>query len=381
MSPQSQSTQAGQSAAPAVSDLRIAVVSDAAPERNGVGAYYRDLIDCLLPRVAAARIFSPVIEDGVWRAGLVFPMPSDETQRLCVPNPFSLRRELDRLQPHVVIIPTPGVYGMAGAFMASRAGFPVIASFHTSFEHLSELYWQGSLTGRIFTGYLEKTNSYLFRLSRRIIVNSDDMYDIAKKMGGEHVRRVGTPVPVAFSREPVTPHKGSLEKIIFAGRLAAEKHIESVIALAEAMPGISVSVVGDGQQRGVVEAAAARLPNFAYLGWLSREALRDEIDRHDMLVLPSHFESFGTIALEAMSRQRLVAVSRGCGISNWPELTESLFVFGEGESLTDAVGRASKLSTEQRRVLARSGHEAAAAFDQRNLEDWENLLVEVGSGG
>ena len=35
-----------------VEDLRLAIASDAAPERNGVGAYYEDLIGYLSPRVS-----------------------------------------------------------------------------------------------------------------------------------------------------------------------------------------------------------------------------------------------------------------------------------------------------------------------------------------
>ena len=54
----------------AIGDLRLAVTSDAAPERNGVGAYYEDLLDYLSTRLAHAEVFSPVIKDGQWQAPL-----------------------------------------------------------------------------------------------------------------------------------------------------------------------------------------------------------------------------------------------------------------------------------------------------------------------
>ena len=74
----------------AIGDLRLAVTSDAAPERNGVGAYYEDLLDYLSSRLAHAEVFSPVINDGQWQAPLVLPMPGDATQKLCFPNPICL---------------------------------------------------------------------------------------------------------------------------------------------------------------------------------------------------------------------------------------------------------------------------------------------------
>ena len=87
----------------AIGDLRLAVTSDAAPERNGVGAYYEDLLDYLSTRLAHAEVFSPVIKDGQWQAPLALPMPGDATQKLCFPNPIALQRALTELDPHVLI--------------------------------------------------------------------------------------------------------------------------------------------------------------------------------------------------------------------------------------------------------------------------------------
>jgi len=359
-----------------MADLRLAIVSDAAPERNGVGAYYEDLLGYLRPRVACAEIYSPKIEEGVWQAGVVFPMPGDTTQKLCVPNFLSLHRGLAALEPHAVIIPTPGVYGMSGAYLAARRGIPVLSGFHTSFEQLADLYWHGSLTGRVFRQYIDKTHRYLVKISAAVLVNSSEMEELARQMGAEAIVRVGTPIPRLFASHPTKPYDGGFRRVLFAGRLAAEKNIAAIIDAAEALPELEFSIAGDGPLRYDVEAGAARLPNLRYLGWLSREGLRDQVDAHDALVLPSHFESFGTIALEAMSRKRVVLVSRASGIADWPQLAAGFEVIGDG-GLLQALKKVAALNPEDRVQLAQRAYDAAQSFNEENLQGWEDLLLDT----
>ncbi len=357
-------------------DLRLAVISDAAPERNGVGAYYEDLVGYLAPRVAAIEVFSPTIEDGVWQAGLVFPMPGDTTQKICFPNVWALHRDLERLEPHVVIIPTPGVYGWAGAWLAARRHRPVLTGFHTSFEQIARLYWQGTLTEKVFRQYFDRIHRYLFGVSHAVFANSAEMEQLAISMGAKDVRLVGTPIPRLFAAQPRVTYEGGFERILFAGRLAAEKNIEAIIAAAENLPGLRFSLAGDGPFRQLVEQAASRLPNLEYLGWKYREELCREIDAHDALILPSHFESFGTIALEAMSRGRVVLVSEHAGITAWQELKEGLDVIGK-EGLTGALRRVSEMTVTARVGLAEQAYQLAQQFNNHNLEGWENLLLDT----
>lgn len=364
----------------ALEDLRVAIASDAAPERNGVGAYYQDLLEYLRPSLDRVEVFSPTIDErGTWSAGLVLPMPGDATQRLCFPNPFALRRDLKVLDPHVVIVPTPGVYGMWGAFVARRLGIPVIAGFHTSFEKLTDLYWQGSLKGRFYRQYLERSNRYLFNLSSVILVNSREMADLACRKGGRNVELMGTPVSTAFTAEPTRPFTGRFERVLFAGRLAEEKNIEAIIEAARGLDGVGFSIAGDGPLREAVQSACEGLSNLDYLGWLDRDQLREQIDEHDALVLPSHFESFGTIALEAMSRHRIAIVSTGCGITDWPELVDGMVVLKQDDSLTGRLRELRSQSEAHLTSLADKGLAVATRFNEKNVQGWKNLLTRIAS--
>ncbi|MAV24759.1 MAG: glycosyl transferase family 1 [Gammaproteobacteria bacterium] len=360
-----------------IGDLRVAVTSDAAPERNGVGAYYEDLLSYLSPRLAKAEVFSPVISDGRWEAPMVLPMPGDATQKLCFPNPFALQRALTDLNPHVLIVPTPGGYGFTGAYVAARKGIPMLTGLHTSFEQLTDLYWHGSLKGKFFRQYLERTHQYLFNRSSAVLTNSQDMYQLAVRMGAPNIEMIGTPIPRLFTQTPVVPYEGRLERVLFAGRLAAEKRIDTILDAARALPHLSFSIAGDGPLRSNVENAADTLANVNYLGWLDRQDLCRYVDGHDALVLPSHFESFGTIALEAMARNRVVIVSKGTGISNWTDLSRGFVTLGDNTDLTSTLKQLSEAESDWRKALAGRALESATTFNNENLTSWERILLKT----
>lgn len=362
---------------PAVSSahLRVAVISDAAPGRNGVGAYYQDLLEQLAPDFEQVVLLSPRLENGRWKTGLAFPLPGDRTQKLCIPNPRSLGRALRALNPQVVIVATPGPYGLLGARLASGLKLPVLAGFHTSFEQLTQLYWQGSWRGRLVHSLFARSHRYLFRRSRCVLGNSRAMLALAERMGAPATGLIGTPVSADFALAERTPYSGELKRVLFAGRLAAEKNLDAVLDAARAHPGLQFSLAGDGPLRQSLERAAAELPNVRLLGWLSRGQLRDEVDGHDLLLLPSHFESFGTIALEVMARRRLVLVSSGCGITQWPQLRAGLCVMEEGETAAQALTRLGEQTPVERLACAESAEAAALALNTDCLNHWRALLV------
>jgi len=354
--------------------LRLAVISDAAPGRNGVGAYYQDLIGQLAPQMQAVQVFSPRLAGDRWDCGLALPLPGDSTQKLCLPNPFRLARELRELDPHLIIVATPGAYGLLGAFMARRMDRPLLVGFHTAFEQLTQLYWRGSWRGRAVYRLFQWSHRYLFRRAQSVLANSQEMLDLAQRMGARHSRLIGTPLSRDFALAAASDYPGELNKVLFAGRLAAEKNLDAVLEAARSLPDWQFSIAGDGPLRARMEAAAEGLSNLRVLGWLNREQLRAEVDAHHALLLPSHFESFGTIALEVMARCRLVVVSRGCGIAQWSSLRAGLSVIEPDAGATEVLRKLAGLSPAQRLERARRGRDLALSLNNRCIEHWQQLL-------
>ena len=356
---------------PATGQMRVAVISDAWAQRNGVGAYYHDLCGLLGDELAQIDLICPGEENT--RAAMSFPLPGDSTQQVCLPSPRQIRQRIAALDPHVIVVPTPGPFGLLGARLARQRGCGLVVGFHTHFEKIMHLYWSRWF-GYLTVSYFEVLNRYLFRQAGVILANSDEMVSIARERSRKPVELMGTPIPKMFISTPLAPPVSEVKRVLYAGRLAAEKNLPAVIEAAGALPHLQFAIAGDGPCRAEVEAAAASLPNLQYLGWLGREAMLTEIDASDLLVLPSHVESFGTIAMEAMARSRPVLVSAQCGINEWQQLAPGLFRMGQDDSAATAIARVAALDKDILAAKARKAREGAMAVNRWNLEHWLQTL-------
>lgn len=354
--------------------LRVAIISDAAPERNGVGAYYRDLADHLRGAGAQVELIAPRVRHGRWYGGLPLPMPGDPTQRVLLPSWRLLKRRLERVQPNVFIVSTPGPFGMLGMVLARRRKARLIVGFHTHFEALTDLFPHWGLGGRIANAYLTTCHRLLFRHSQMVLANSTEMLDVARRIGAPRASLMATPIPKCFLDHPPQPPRPHLTRVLFAGRLSPEKNLDSLVEAAQRLPEMEFLIAGDGPLREWLHAQSANLPNLVPLGWVRRSRIMQLIDEVDALVLPSRVESFGTIALEAMARERAVIVSGACGILSWEVLAGGLYSIGEGETLADTLARIRDLDPGQRAHTAGLARDGAIELNRRNLRHWLGVL-------
>lgn len=353
--------------------LRVAIVSDAAPERNGVGTYYRDLAEHLRPRLDALTLLCPGSGDAL-RHWLELPLPGDATQRLGLPSPRQLHRRLESFAPDVVVVATPGPYGLLGARVARRLGARLVFGLHTHYEALTGLYW-GRLLAPLNRWWLAGSNRRLFRQADAVVTNAPAMATLAQRLGARRTHLLGTPLPRPFLERPPPPLARPPRRVLFVGRLAAEKRVSAVLDAAAALPALAFRIAGDGPERATVAAAGERLGNVEACGWLGREAILDALDDCDVLVLPSTVEAFGTVALEALARGRITLVSRGCGILDWPVLARGLHRIGDGEDVAAALARLRALDPEVLQRKANLGREAVTGMVAEGIDAWLQVLA------
>jgi glycosyltransferase involved in cell wall biosynthesis len=101
---------------------------------------------------------------------------------------------------------------------------------------------------------------------------------------------------------PPRPGSGLPGPVVFAGRFAASKGLDLLEAMARRLGLPMVLAGGHGDREG--EAAARRiseLPGCRRTGWLSREEMDRLLARAALVVVPSRYEPFGLVALEAMA--------------------------------------------------------------------------------
>lgn len=348
--------------------IRLLVMSDAIPERNGVGSYYADLIQQVSPFVECAELIYPMCKRTAGHSYLTAPLPGDGTQAIQVPKPGHLVSEFKSIRPNVIIVPTPGPYGMAGLYLARRYKLPLITGFHTHYEALTDLYWN-RVTGTLARGFLSSCNRLIFRYSHTVLANSPEMCKQAELTGAKHVELMGTSVAADFVNTPLSQLNIEVKSVLFAGRLAKEKNIDAIIDAAKIHKDIRFTIAGDGPLKSSIEKATESLSNVSVLGWVPRKDLIEVIDEHDVLLLPSHVESFGTVALEGMARGKIVIVSHNCGLVEWDGLSSAAVQIAESETAADTLKRVCAASSQWRFEIGES-----AALAARKINDWNTTF-------
>lgn len=141
------------------------------------------------------------------------------------------------------------------------------------------------------------------------------------------------------------PDARRADRFVFAGRLAPEKGIETVVRAASALGSGQLVVCGDGPLRSHIEALAARAPadRVVLRGHVGSEELARTLRSAAFTVAPSEwFENAPFAVLESMAQARAVLASR---IGGLPELvvpgeTGSLVAPGDVVAWTDALAAA-----------------------------------------
>lgn len=353
--------------------IRLLVMSDAIPERNGVGSYYADLIKQVSPFVECAELIYPMCKRIAGHSYLNVRLPGDGTQAIQVPKHGHLISEFKSIRPNVIVVPTPGPYGMVGLYLARRYKLPLIAGFHTHYEALADLYWN-HVTGTLARGILSGCNRLIFNYSHTVLANSPEMCKLAERTGAKQVALMGTSVAGDFISTPLSEIRSEIESVLFAGRLAKEKNLEAIIDAAKILKDIQFTIAGDGPLKASIEKATETLPNVSLVGWVPRKNLIEVIDRHDALLLPSHFESFGTVALEGMARGKIVIVSHKCGLVEWDGLSRSTVQIAESETAADTLQRVSAASSRWRFDIGQNAALAAQKFNDWNTTFWLTTL-------
>jgi glycosyltransferase involved in cell wall biosynthesis len=88
--------------------------------------------------------------------------------------------------------------------------------------------------------------------------------------------------------------------LVFVGRLIEGKGVRELIEALRTLPGVELTVVGDGPQRAELERLATGLA-IRFTGHLEHDQAVAHIASSQCLVLPSHSEAFPNVVLEAMS--------------------------------------------------------------------------------
>ena len=186
-----------------------------------------------------------------------------------------------------------------------------------------------------------------------------------------HVVRCGLPFDRIPPKSPATTAK---KTIICVGRLSPEKGqaglLRAFAKVRSSHPELTLRLVGDGPERGALEALAEELGvsgAVTFAGRLPEEETLAEISRSDLLVLSSFMEGLPIVLMEAMAVGVPVIASRVAGI---PELVEDgktgiLFTPSNWDELASAIDCLLGDEALQAELADRAEAKVVAEFDTR----------------
>ena len=153
-----------------------------------------------------------------------------------------------------------------------------------------------------------------------VVVPTMAMVDRLAQLGAVPRGRVvhipwGVPDELLASGAGRTPQPSDTLRILYAGRLTAEKTTASILTTVAGLDGVELSVAAPADEYARL-AGGCDLSALRYLGWYTRPALWREFARHDLLIVPSlTLEAFGLVAVEAQACGLAVAFHAVPGLS------------------------------------------------------------------
>ncbi len=162
-------------------------------------------------------------------------------------------------------------------------------------------------------------------------------------------------------------------ELLFVGRLTAQKNVLTAVEAMARLPGVTLRIVGDGEQQPLVERriAALGLDNVVLAGRLGPDALADAYRRAAAVVMPSTHEGLPLVLLEAMATGAPVVCAAlpelveagGGAVVGVPAPTPITLAAALRDLLADRPRRATLSAAAQRHAAAHTWAATAAAVD------------------
>jgi glycosyltransferase involved in cell wall biosynthesis len=232
------------------------------------------------------------------------PLPLYPELKLALPRP-AVAEALERFQPDLVHVVNPAVLGLGGIWLAKTRGYPLVASYHTHLPKYLEHYGMGMLEPLLW----ELLKAAHNQASLNLCTSTAMVQELSEK-GIQHTdlwqRGVDTELFRPELRQQATRekllggHSDTGKLLLYIGRLSAEKQIERIRPVLEAIPDARLALVGDGPHRQQLEAHFNSLP-ATFVGYLAGEDLASAYASGDAFVFPSSTETLGLVLLEAMA--------------------------------------------------------------------------------
>lgn len=226
-----------------------------------------------------------------------------------------IRRELKRFQPDIIHITGPSELGIFGAYFAWTMGLPLAASWHTNVHEYAarRMAWlttriqkkQGAAIERnVEAGTLWATSRF-YRLAKVLYAPNEELCSMLEQATGRpcHLMQRGVETDQFSPAMRTRPLDEDTIILGYVGRLSIEKNVALLAKVEqelEAMGIVNVRflIIGHGAEEASLRAT---LKKADFAGVLRGADLSHAYANMDVLVFPSHTDTFGNVVLEALA--------------------------------------------------------------------------------
>jgi phosphatidylinositol alpha 1,6-mannosyltransferase len=290
--------------------VRVAIVAESfLPHVNGVSNSVIRVLEHLRRTGHEALVIAPDNPPGQPRAERIhdgirvhrvpsrmFPKVTTLPLGVPVPRMLSVLRGFD---PDVVHLASPALLGYGGLRAARYLGVPTVAVYQTDVPGFAASYGIGITTRAAWAWF-----RHLHRLADRTLAPSSATMEslVAHRFPRVHQWARGVDV-IRFApsaRDEALRQRWSPEGkpiVGFVGRLAPEKHVERLVALAAA-GAVQLVIVGDGVDQRKLQSA---MPTAVFTGALYGEKLAAAYASMDVFVHTGEHETFCQVVQEALA--------------------------------------------------------------------------------
>jgi len=221
---------------------------------------------------------------------------------------------LDRFKPDLVHITGPSEVGMMGARLAYEMELPLAASWHTNVhEYLARrsdwllklLPRQSVVTEQAIEDLTLATAAKFYSMAHVLFAPNAELCALLKRVTSRpcHLMPRGVDADLFHPARRSRANDDRDHVLGFVGRLSVEKNVALLAQVQEELEAMGHKsfrflIVGHGGEESWLR---ERLPRAEFAGVLRGEALSTAYANMDLLVFPSHTDTFGNVVLESMA--------------------------------------------------------------------------------
>ena len=224
-----------------------------------------------------------------------------------------IERTLHEFRPEVIHVTGPSELGLLGAWFAWKLKVPLAASWHTNVHEYAgrRMRWLSrhlGSAGRIVEQWAQdgsfEAATRFYRMARVLYAPNPPLCELLTRQTGRpcHLMQRGVDTEMFTPAKRLGPGDETQPVLGYVGRLSAEKNVDLLPRVHKELRAMGWSqrwlIVGQGSEE---EMLRRELGKSSLTGVLRGEDLARAYATMDLLVFPSHTDTFGNVVLEALA--------------------------------------------------------------------------------